>query len=130
MTLSEPLKLAAVVDKVKKHLGLPHIRLAAAQSSPQTPIAPESILIKTIAICAGAGATVVTKTKADLYLTGEMRHHEVLAAVQKGTSVILCDHSNTERGFLKVFKTKLESIFEKSIDVVVSTTDSDPLQVV
>jgi putative NIF3 family GTP cyclohydrolase 1 type 2 len=27
---------------------------------------------------------------ADLYFTGEMSHHEVLAAIAKGTSVVLC----------------------------------------
>ncbi len=29
---------------------------------------------------------VVGKAKADLYLTGEMRHHDALAAVEKGTA--------------------------------------------
>ena len=36
--------------------------------------------------------------QADVFLTGEMSHHAVLAAVQTGTSVILTDHTNTERG--------------------------------
>ncbi|PSN38022.1 NIF3-like protein 1 [Blattella germanica] len=69
--------------------------------------------------------------KADLYLTGEMGHHEVLDAVHKGTHVILCDHSNTERGFLKTFARKLsEEILERKIEVFVSKVDKDPLQIV
>lgn len=28
-----------------------------------------------------------------------MSHHEVLEATANGKTVILCDHSNTERGF-------------------------------
>jgi len=45
----------------------------------------------------------------DLFLTGEMSHHEILAANAQGTSVILCEHSNSERGYLKqVLQPKLE----------------------
>ena len=29
-----------------------------------------------------------------------MGHHDVLAAVSCGTAIILCEHSNSERGFL------------------------------
>ena len=74
--------------------------------------------IRTVAMCAGSGATVLKGVKADLYLTGELSHHvrasrvssagllkrlqDVLAAVAQGTHVILTEHSNSERGYLKV----------------------------
>lgn len=67
--------------------------------------------------------------KADVYLTGEMSHHEVLDAVSHGVHVILCEHSNTERGFLTEFKSKLNMLLEEKVDVVVSSCDADPLQV-
>jgi len=68
--------------------------------------------------------------KADLYLTGEMQHHDILDAVHKGTHVILCDHSNTERGFLKVFAEKLATeLCGGGVDVMLSETDRDPLQI-
>ena len=51
--------------------------------------------IKTIAICAGSGASVVSNVKADLYFTGEMGHHETLSALANGTAVILVEHSNS-----------------------------------
>lgn len=47
-------------------------------------------VIQTVAICAGSGSSVLNPVKADLFLTGEMGHHDVLAAVAQGTSVILC----------------------------------------
>ena len=87
-------------------------------------------MVKTIALCAGSGSSVLQGSVADLYLTGEMSHHEILAAVAQGTSVILCNHSNTERGFLYVLKDKLTTIFEDKIKVVVSEVDADPLCVV
>lgn len=59
-----------------------------------------------------------------------MSHHEVLDAVAKGTSVILCDHSNSERGFLSVFRERLTVRLPDSVTVVVSKVDRDPLEVV
>lgn len=62
--------------------------------------------------------------------SGEMSHHEVLDAVARGTSVILSDHSNSERGFLSVFREKLTVRLPDSVAVVVSKVDRDPLEVV
>lgn len=62
--------------------------------------------------------------------SGEMSHHEVLDAVAKGTSVILCDHSNSERGFLAVFQERLSVRLPDTVTVVVSKVDRDPLEVV
>jgi len=87
-----------------------------------------------------------------------MSHHDVLAALVKDTSVILCkflniyrlfanynnliiliilgEHSNTERGYLsEILKPKLEQLFKDDdekdvIDVVVSNVDKDPLEIV
>lgn len=59
-----------------------------------------------------------------------MSHHEVLDAVMKGTSVILSEHSNSERGFLAVFKERLAVRLPESVAVVVSKEDKDPLVVV
>jgi putative NIF3 family GTP cyclohydrolase 1 type 2 len=69
-------------------------------------------------------------SSADLWITGEMSHHEVLDAVHAGTSVILCEHSNTERGFLKVFASKLTTLLDDQVCVQVSVKDADPLTVV
>ena len=88
-------------------------------------------VIKTVAVCAGSGSSVLKGVKADLYLTGEMSHHEVLDANHRGKTVILCDHSNTERGFLaQVLKPKLHTLFEEQVEIIVSQVDSDPLKVV
>lgn len=35
--------------------------------------------------------------RADLYLTGELAHHETLAYKAAGSSVIVANHTNTER---------------------------------
>ena len=88
-------------------------------------------MIKTIAVCAGSGGSLLQKHKADLWITGELSHHEVLDAVHSGTSVVLCEHSNSERGFLRdIYRDKLLSLLENQVEVEVSEKDKDPLDVV
>ncbi|XP_026170630.1 NIF3-like protein 1 [Mastacembelus armatus] len=122
--LDQRVTVAEAVQKMKVHLGLTHIRLALG--SGQT---LESSVCS-VAVCAGSGASILNGVKADLYVTGEMSHHEVLDAVAKGTNVILTDHSNSERGFLSVFRERLSVRLPESVTLVVSKADRDPLEVV
>ncbi|XP_069507835.1 NIF3-like protein 1 [Ambystoma mexicanum] len=123
-TLTETASLKTVVERIKKYLGLPHLRLALGVGRTlDTPIT-------VAAVCAGSGSSVLQGVEADLYLTGEMSHHEVLDAVAKGTSVVLCEHSNTERGFLRGLRDTLAARLENKVQVVVSEKDRDPLEVV
>ncbi|GAA6214203.1 NIF3-like protein 1 [Lates japonicus] len=122
--LDQPVTVATAIQKMKSHLGLSHLRLALGLGQTL-----ESSVC-TVAVCAGSGASVLNAVKADLYITGEMSHHEVLDAVAKGTSVLLSDHSNSERGFLAVFRERLAVRLPDSVTVVVSKADRDPLEVV
>ncbi|XP_034992953.2 NIF3-like protein 1 isoform X2 [Zootoca vivipara] len=123
-TLKEPVSISVLVERVKSHLRLSHIRLALGAGK-----SLES-QVKAVALCAGSGSSVLKGTESDLYLTGEMSHHDVLDAVSKGISVILCEHSNTERGFLLELQKELTGHLQNEICIVVSEKDRDPLQVV
>ena len=129
-TLQTPVTLSELINRIKNHLNLKHVRLAAAHLGMPELADPQQSRVQTIAICAGSGAGLLQGTKADVYLTGEMSHHEVLEAVSNGVHVVLCEHSNTERGFLLEFKTKLNGLLEEKVNVLVSSYDADPLQVV
>ncbi|KAL7373134.1 hypothetical protein ABVT39_028144 [Epinephelus coioides] len=122
--LDEPVTVATAIQKMKTHLGLSHLRLALGWGQTL-----ESS-VHTVAVCAGSGASVLNGVKADLYVTGEMSHHEVLDAVARGSNVILSDHSNSERGFLAVFRERLAVRLPDIVTVVVSKADRDPLEVV
>jgi len=115
--------LAEAVTRLKAHLGLASLRVATAGThAAGTPI-------KRIAVCAGAGGSLFEKVHdADLFVTGEMRHHDVLAKLRAGSSVILSEHTHTERGFLPEFGRRLQSLAEGAIEVLVSERDRDPLQ--
>lgn len=123
-TLTEKASLAIVINRIKNHLRLPYLRLALGVGKTL------DRQVKVAAICAGSGASVLRGVPADLYLTGEMSHHDILDANAQGISIILCDHSNTERGFLEVLKESLTERFNKQIKVLVSQADCDPLKVV
>lgn len=56
-----------------------------------------------------------------------MLHHDILDAAQKGISVILTNHSDSERGFLKQFTSELQKRLEDQVEVIVSEEDRDPL---
>jgi len=124
--LLEPISLRAALEAVKRHLGLSHVRLstALAHTDVERPI-------RRVAVCAGAGGSVFEKlTGYDLFITGELRHHDVRERAASGTSVILCDHTNTERGFLPVFAERLRRLLGSEISFDIASCDRDPLSVV
>ncbi|CAF0984903.1 unnamed protein product [Rotaria sp. Silwood1] len=115
-----------VIENIKTLTGLKYIRLALANNK------TIDSSIKTIAVCAGSGSSVFSQLRnVDVQLTGELTHHTVLDAVHRGTTVILCDHTNTERGFLNVIKKHFEQIWNSNeIKLLISERDRDPLEIV
>ena len=124
IALATAFGLEEAVRRVKEHLGLAHVRVAASERHAR------GVAIQSVAVCAGAGGAVFERISGvDLYVTGEMRHHDVLAKVAAGSSVILCDHTNTERGYLRRLAAELHRRSAGRLDVSVSERDADPLSV-
>lgn len=120
--LDEPAQLSDLVENAKKSLGLSHVQVGVGRNLKR------DHPVKTIAICAGSGGSVFRGVKADLYYTGELSHHEALYFTESGSSIIACNHSNTERAFLSVLKQQLAK--ELPDDVIeISETDKDPYEV-
>lgn len=88
--------------------------------------------MKTIALCAGSGSSVFSSARnVDIQLTGELSHHVVLDAIHRGITVILCEHSNTERGFLTVIKQHFDKLWRSDrITLLIAERDHDPLEIV
>ena len=55
-------------------------------------------IVKSVAMCAGSGGDMLGGHPADVYFTGEMAHHEVLAAIASGHNVILCKSTLSTMG--------------------------------
>ncbi|XP_017013921.2 NIF3-like protein 1 [Drosophila takahashii] len=114
------LELSQVVDSLQRHIeNSVHVALAVGHQ-PKT-------IIQSVGICAGSGASLLKNVQADLIITGEMSHHELLDFTHNNTSVLLCNHSNSERGFLKGFSSKLSELLQGACEVLVSDADKDPL---
>ncbi|MCA9547189.1 MAG: Nif3-like dinuclear metal center hexameric protein, partial [Myxococcales bacterium] len=123
--LATPLDAAALVPRLKTWLGLASFRVAwAAAHRAGQPMAR-------VAVCPGAGRSLFENMRApvDLIVTGELRHHEILAYVAAGTTVVVTDHTNTERGFLPRYAEWIAGALP-GVKVTISAVDADPLQVV
>lgn len=119
--LAVAISIEQAVERVKAYLGLRHVRVSRAASGEN---------IRSVAVCPGAGGSVFEKVPhADLFLTGEMRHHDVLSRRARGSHVILTDHTNTERGFLPHYGANLTARCPGLL-VTVCQVDADPLEVV
>ena len=68
---------------------------------------------------------MVIAAKADLYLTGELKHHQALAAQEAGLACICLSHSVSERFILKKFAKQLQEQL-KQVTIKISKKDADP----
>lgn len=121
VTLDKPVALSELVKRVKNSLDLPYVQVATGKDH------TKDSLIRTIAVCAGSGGGVFKGVSADLFYTGELSHHEALYFTETGSSVIACNHSNTERAFLKVLREQLLGELP-NWDISISTKDKDPYE--
>lgn len=118
ITLKKAVSRATLVQRVKKHLGVKHVEVADAGRP-----------IRRVAVCAGAGGSVLEAMteQPDAFITGEMRHHDVLDAVSQGVTVLLAGHTHTERPYLREYRRRI--IREgggKGVDWLISRTDKAP----
>ncbi len=114
--------LSVILEHIKRRLGVSRLRVAVADDPPRR--------YRTIGICAGAGGSLrkpACEQGCELFLTGEMRHHDVLAAQADGCTVVLAGHTNTERGYLKVLRKRLRAALP-ALDVSIARRDTDPLK--
>ncbi|KAJ3544608.1 hypothetical protein NMY22_g2722 [Coprinellus aureogranulatus] len=135
--LKQPIDIRELERRIKSHLKLAHLQVGYAEQevADAQDRSPSPRQVQSIAICAGSGGSMLLGKQADVYFTGEMSHHEVLAAVAAGRNVILCGHTNTERGYLPILAEKLRTEMESEggrseVEVLVSQKDQHPLQIV
>ncbi len=92
-------------------------------SRPDTPI-------KRVAVCGGSGGEFFAKAAlmgAQAFVTGEIRHHDALAAVTKDICVIEAGHYETEHIALKLLTDSLQARTDAlQYNVTVSTSTYEP----
>ncbi|KAL2890865.1 Protein NIF3-like protein [Ceratocystis lukuohia] len=131
VTLPAPSSVASILKSFAAGIGGPsHLNIAVPDGCDLA-----SATVSSIAVCAGSGSDVLRGSKAQLWITGEMSHHDALAAVQKGHIVVTAFHSNTERQFLRqrlqpMLSNWLKTAGATDTNVFVSDADRDPYTVV
>ncbi len=118
--LKKPMKLNKILERIKKHTGAKAFGIVGNQNR----------LIKTAAVCAGSCGKIINSiiaAKADLYLTGELKHHQALAAQEANLTCICLSHSVSERFILKKFANKMQKQL-KQATIKISKKDTDPFK--
>jgi dinuclear metal center YbgI/SA1388 family protein len=120
-TFSEPVERDVLIARVKRELHLDHVLVAG----------PDGDAVSRVALCAGAGDSLiedVLREKAEVYVTGELRHHDALRLAKAGVTSICLLHSNSERHSLGRLAERLREELPK-LTTVLSKRDRDPFAV-
>ncbi|KKA28847.1 hypothetical protein TD95_000269, partial [Thielaviopsis punctulata] len=128
-TLPRPARAADLIVALGKSIGQRYVNVVAP-----TGCDLKAATVTSVAVCAGSGGDLLRGSAAELWITGEMSHHEALAAMQAGRIVVTAFHSNTERTFLRegltpMLQEWLHGNGAAGAKVVFSGVDSDPYKV-
>jgi len=118
--LKQPTPLGVIIERIKKHTGAKAVGI----------VGQEKKLVKKAAVCAGSCGKIINTViaqKADLYVTGELKHHQALAAQQAGVTCLCLSHTVSERFILKKFANRLQKQMPQ-LTIRISTKDSDPFR--
>ena len=116
-----PVERQELFRRINSGLQLEHLLIAG----------PMEGTVQRVATCAGACGELLDdalRQKADLYLTGEIRHHDAIKAARAGMTVVCTLHSNSERATLTRLKPRLESALP-GLEVHLSRQDRDPFSI-
>jgi dinuclear metal center YbgI/SA1388 family protein len=112
---------SAHLEQVKAALGIARVLVAGDLGKE----------VRRAAVAAGSGGDLVgdaARQGADLLLTGELRHHDALAALRAGLVVFSVLHSVSERNALAGLQRRLEEVLP-DVRVSRSHTDRDPFTI-
>lgn len=119
--LQSPITIRKAIELIKTYTGLPSVHVALAENGTL------DSNVSSVGVCAGSGSSVLKSAKANLFITGEMSHHEILDITHNQINLILLNHSNSERGFLLKLKSIMNDILERNVEILISDVDKDPL---
>jgi len=128
MAIYRPHKtLKEVADLIKHALSIPNVRV----------VGPLNKKIKRVAICAGAGASLIdlaSENKAELLITADIKYHQAQKALAKDLFLIDAGHFNSEIIILPVLLKRINGIAvqtkTKNLDILISEKETDPFSVI
>ncbi len=121
LTLAEPIQAATLARRLKAHLGVEYLKAAWPDRRAG---------LRTVAVCVGSGGSLFAQAaaaQADAFVTGEMQHHAVLDLAQRGKTVLLAGHTQTERPYLPVYRERIRATTAAGVKWRLSRADRAPL---
>lgn len=118
--LKQSMSVQSFVELYKQNLNIPAVRFIGDKDS----------TIKKVAIVGGAGieyAELAKSKQADLFITGDVKHHEALDAMMDGINVLDVNHYS-EYVMKDGLKLLLEDWTNNSVQVKASDLNTDPYQ--
>ena len=118
--LAQPSRIEQIIRKLKRHTGAQAVGI----------IGDAKKSVKTAAVCAGSCGDIINSViaaKTDLYVTGELKHHQALAAKEAGLTCICLSHTVSERFMLKNLARQLQKQL-KQVTIRVSKKDAEPFR--
>ena len=116
--LAKPASLTGIIADLKRRTGAKAVGVVGKSNR----------TVRTAAVCAGSCGKIINTIiaqQADLYVTGELKHHQALAAAEAGLTCLCLSHSVSERFILKKIKRQLQKRL-KGVTITISKQDKDP----
>jgi len=116
--LAKPTQLSQIITKIKRQTGAKAIGI----------VSRDNRIVRRAAVCAGSCGKIINQViaqKAELYVTGELKHHQALAAQEANLTCLCISHSVSERFILKKLAKQLQKQL-KGVKIAVSKKDADP----
>ncbi|NLO89840.1 MAG: Nif3-like dinuclear metal center hexameric protein [Clostridia bacterium] len=124
--LKEEMSLYDFGEKVKRDLGIKHVKLAG----------PLKKAVRKVAVCGGAGTSAMAAAKkkgAEVFVSGDIKYHEALEAWQEGLALVDAGHYATEWAVVPALAEYLRKEFngtEQKVQIMVSQVKTDPWEVI
>ena len=122
LVLRAPATAREIAARLRRHLATKRIDSVC-------PPGCEGLRHTRIALCPGSGASFLseaTARDATLLVTGEARHHDHLAAISAGITLLLPGHTQTERGYMPELARRL-AVALPGVSFTTSQADLPPL---
>lgn len=106
-------------QKVKSAIDAPYISYSNGDN-----------IVKTVAVLGGSGGEYINSTMeagADVFVSGEFKHHEKIYAINKGYSIIEAGHHYTEIPAMTKLKLELEKAFSNIEFILCNSFEFDAL---
>jgi putative NIF3 family GTP cyclohydrolase 1 type 2 len=104
---SEPKPFARVVGRVKEVFGVKQVRIWGRP--------PEAV--SRLAVCSGSGGDLIAAARqrgAQVYVTGEVRHHQATPGYAEGFAVLEVGHFASEAVFIPEWARQLQRVFQEA----------------